>query len=225
MWPDRLAAEARWPVVVRARFIALEGGEASGKSTQVRRLAVRLGAVQTREPGGTSLGARIRAVLLDPDNRVADRTEALLMAADRAQHVAEVVGPELAAGRHVVTDRYAASSLAYQGFGRGLPLDEVRELSLWATGGRWPDLTVLLDVPFELAVQRQQGPPDRLEAAGEDFHRRVIDGFRSLAAEDPDRWVVIDGTKDPDAVESEIWSIVCTRWPELATVEDSVGRT
>jgi dTMP kinase len=224
MRPDRLAAEAGRAVVVRARFIALEGGEASGKSTQVRRLAARLGAVQTREPGGTSLGARIRAVLLDPDNRVADRTEALLMAADRAQHVTEVVAPELAAGRHVVTDRYAGSSLAYQGFGRGLPLDQVRELSHWATGGLWPDLTVLLDVPFELAVRRQQGTPDRLEAAGEDFHRRVIDGFRSLAAEDPDRWMVVDGTKDPDAVESEIWSIVCARWPELATVSDSVSR-
>jgi dTMP kinase len=198
-----------------ARFVALEGGEASGKSTQVRRLAARMGAVQTREPGGTPVGARIRAVLLDPANRVADRTEALLMAADRAQHVAEVVRPELAAGRHVVTDRYAGSSLAYQGFGRGLPLDEVRQLSHWASGGLWPDLTVLLDVPFELAAERQVGAPDRLEAAGDDFHRRVVEGFRSLAAAEPDRWVVVDGARAPDEVEAEIWSAVCARWPTL----------
>jgi dTMP kinase len=208
---------------VTARFIAFEGGEASGKSTQARRLAARLGAVATREPGGTSVGARIRAVLLDPDNHLADRAEALLMAADRAQHVAEVVRPELAAGRHVVTDRYAGSSLAYQGFGRGLPVDEVRELSQWATGGLWPDLVVLLDVPFELACERQTGARDRLEAAGEDFHRQVIDGFRSLAAEDPDHWVVVDGTQDPDVVEASIWSIVCGRWPELAEAAERRG--
>lgn len=205
-------------------FVALEGGEASGKSTQVRRLAARLGAVQTREPGGTPIGARIRAVLLDPANRMADRTEALLMAADRAQHVAEVVRPELAAGRHVVTDRYAGSSLAYQGFGRGLPLEEVRQLSHWASGGLWPDLTVLLDVPFELAAQRQVGTLDRLEAAGEDFHRRVVEGFRALAAAEPDRWVVVDGTRAPDEVEADIWSAVCARWPDLAADDAPTDR-
>jgi dTMP kinase len=188
----------------RGRFIALEGGEASGKSTQVARLAMRLSAVQTREPGGTEAGAQMRAILLDPSSRLADRAEALLMAADRAQHVAAVVRPALDEGRHVVTDRYAGSSLAYQGFGRGLPLDEVRWLSTWASGGLWPDLTVVLHVPFEDARRRQSGDLDRFEAAGEVFHRRVIEGFRTLAADDPDRWLVVDGTCPPDDVADTI---------------------
>jgi len=199
------------------RFIAFEGGEACGKSTQAARLAVRLGAVLTREPGGTPLGARLRAVLLDPETRLVDRAEALLMAADRAQHVAEVIRPELAAGRHVVTDRYAGSSLAYQGFGRGLPVDEVRRLSDWAADGLWPDLTLLLDVPLDLAAERQAGGrPDRLEAAGDDFHARVAEGFRTLAAEDRDRWVVVDGTLGIDEVEAMIWTAVTDRLPDLA---------
>jgi dTMP kinase len=207
----------------KGRFIALEGGEASGKSTQVSRLAERLGAVQTREPGGTPFGAQVRAVLLDPSSDLADRAETLLLAADRAQHVAEVVQPALDAGRHVVTDRYAGSSLAYQGFGRGLPLDEVLWLSSWATDGLWPDLTVLLDVPFEQAADRQSGRLDRLEGAGEDFHRQVIEGFRSLAAGDPERWVTIDGTGTPDEVATTIWSAVCGRWPELRS--DGAGQS
>jgi dTMP kinase len=175
--------------------------------------------VLTREPGGTPLGARLRAVLLDPETRLVDRAEALLMAADRAQHVADVIRPELAAGRHVVTDRYAGSSLAYQGFGRGLPLDEVRHLSEWASKGLWPDLTLLLDVPLEQAARRQTaGRPDRLESAGDAFHQRVIDGFRALAAEDRDRWVVVDGTLGIDEVEAMIWTEVAARFPELAAV-------
>jgi dTMP kinase len=199
------------------RFIAFEGGEACGKSTQAARLAARLGAVLTREPGGTPIGARLRAVLLDPGTRLVDRAEALLMAADRAQHVAEVIRPELAAGRHVVTDRYAGSSLAYQGFGRGLPVDEVRRLSDWAASGLWPDLTVLLDVPLAAAAERQVGGrPDRLEAAGDEFHERVAAGFRTLAAEDRDRWVVVDGTLGIDEVEAMIWTAVTDRLPDLA---------
>lgn len=200
----------------RGRFLAFEGGEASGKSTQSARLATRLDAVLTREPGGTPAGAQLRGVLLDPATQLVDRAEALLLAADRAQHVAEVIAPALAAGRHVVTDRYAGSSLAYQGFGRGLPLDEVRHLSEWASGGLWPDLTLLLDVPLELAAERQTGRPDRLEAAGRDFHRRVGDGFRELAAQSGDGWVVVDGTLEPDEVEKLVWSAVVERLPDLA---------
>jgi len=201
---------------VRGRFLAFEGGEASGKSTQATRLAARLDALLTREPGGTAVGARLRQVLLDPATRLDDRTEALLMAADRAQHVAEVVEPALASGRHVVTDRYAGSSLAYQGFGRGLALDEVRRLSEWATGGLWPDVTVLLDVPLELAASRLTGRPDRLEAAGAEFHRRVGEGFRQLAREHGDSWVVVDGTLGPDEVERRVWAAVVARCPEIS---------
>lgn len=202
----------------RGRFLAFEGGEASGKSTQSARLAARLDAILTREPGGTAAGALLRGVLLDPATQLVDRTEALLMAADRAQHVAEVVEPALEAGRHVVTDRYVGSSLAYQGFGRGLPVDEVRLLSEWATSGLWPDLTLLLDVPVELAAARQTGRPDRFEAAGGDFHRRVGDGFRALAAECGDSWVVVDGTLGPDDVEKLVWSAVVEHLPDLANL-------
>jgi len=186
---------------VTGRFIAFEGGEGCGKSTQSRMLADALDAVLTREPGGTSLGAAMRALLLDPATQNLDpRTEALLMAADRAQHVAEVIRPALDAGRVVVTDRYAASSMAYQGYGRGLPLAEVRDLSTWAADGIWPDLTILLDVPLEAAVARLDRALDRFEQEDASFHQRVADGFRAMAAEEPGRWVVIDGTLPVDEV-------------------------
>lgn len=199
-----------------ARFVAFEGGEASGKSTQAARLAERIGAVLTREPGGTLVGTALRAILLDPETCVSDRAEALLLAADRAQHVDELIRPALAAGRHVVTDRYIGSSLAYQGFGRGLALEEVRGMSIWATDGLWPDVVVLLDVPLDVAAGRQEGRPDRLEAAGFEFHRRVSEGFRELAAAEPDLWVVLDGTPGPDEVEKAVWSALTDRLPDLA---------
>jgi dTMP kinase len=183
-------------------WVALEGGEGSGKSTQARLLADRLGALLTREPGGTAIGGRIRSLLLDPETRgMDDRAEALLMAADRAQHVAEVVEPALAGGRHVVSDRSGWSSLAYQGWGRGLDVDTLRSLSTWASGGRWPDLAILIDVDPATARSRMAGLPDRLEAAGEAFHARVADGFKELAAAEPDRWRVVDGSASVDDVE------------------------
>ncbi|MBI2710813.1 MAG: dTMP kinase [Actinobacteria bacterium] len=194
------------------RFVAFEGGEGSGKSTQAKRLADRLGAVLTREPGGTAVGARIRSLVLDPATTgLADRAEALLMAADRAQHVEQVVRPALAAGRDVVTDRFFGSSLAYQGFGRGLPVGDLRRLSLWATAGLEPDLVVLLDVPEEVAVARLTAAPDRVEAAGAEFHRAVRAGFRELAREHADRWVVVDGTPAPAEVEASVLAVVCER--------------
>lgn len=200
-----------------ARLIAFEGGEGSGKSTQAARLAERLGALLTREPGGTLVGAEIRRLLLDPaTERLHHRAEALLMAADRAQHVAEVIRPALAAGRHVVTDRYIGSSLAYQGHGRGLPIEDVRRLSEWATGGLWPDVVVLLDMSYEAASTRMGHEPDRLEAVGEEFHRRVTVGFRELAAADPARWAVIDGSLPSDDVETAVWAAVLDRLPDLA---------
>lgn len=192
----------------RGRFIALEGGEACGKSTQAARLAQRLGAVLTREPGGTAFGERVRDILLDVSTVGLDpRAEALLMAAARAQHVAEVVEPALAAGRDVVTDRYAHSSLAYQGFGRGLDLDEVRRLTDFATRCLWPDLVILLDVPADVAHARR-GVPDRFETEDAGFHERVVTGFRTLAAMEPERWVVVPATGTVDEVAESVWKVV-----------------
>jgi len=200
--------------MARGRLIAFEGGEAAGKSTQAARLAADLGAVLTREPGGTELGNRIREIVLDPAvPLVAPVTEALLMAADRAQHVAEVIEPALAAGADVVTDRYIPSSLAYQGYGRGLDVEELRRLSAWASGGVDADLVVLLDVPPSVAAERIEGR-DRVGAAGDEFHARVADGYRQLAADDPARWVVVDGVGSIDEVGTRVRDAV-EKW--LAT--------
>jgi dTMP kinase len=197
---------------VRGRFIAIEGGEGSGKSTQAARLASTRGALLTREPGGTHIGRAIRALVLDGGDAVlADRAEALLLAADRAQHVAEVVEPALAAGRDVVTDRFAGSTFAYQGYGRGLPLDELHRLSEWATAGLSPDVIVLIEVPDDVAKQRMARALDRVERAGGEFHRRVAEGFRALAKDDPDRWVVVDGVGTEDEVAQRITAAVAAK--------------
>lgn len=192
------------------RFVVFEGGEASGKSTQAALLAGRLGAVLTREPGGTGLGARIRSIVLglDGDGCAVDpRAEALLMAADRAQHVAEVIRPALARGDTVVSDRFTGSTLAYQGYARGLDVGELAQLSSWATGGLEPDVVVLLDVAAAEAAARMNRSLDRMEAAGADFHRRVAEGYRALAAADP-RWVVVDGSGPVDDVAARVLSAV-----------------
>lgn len=194
----------------RGVLVAVEGGEGSGKSTQAALLAARLGALLTREPGGTEVGERIRDLLLDPDSGTAidPRTEALLMAAARAQHVAEVIAPALAEGRTVVTDRYVGSSLAYQGYGRGLAVAEVAALSRFAVQGAVADVVVLLRVPEEVAHSRLTGRPDRMEALGSEFHRRVADGFVELAGADPGRWRVVSGTGSTDEVAQRIWDAV-----------------
>ena len=189
----------------RGMYVALEGWEASGKSTQAELLATRLDAVLTREPGGTPLGRRIRDMLLGDGPVPSDRTEALLFAADRAQHVAEVVAPALAAGRHVVTDRSYGSTLAYQGFGRGQSLDELTELVMWASQGILPDLVVVLDVPLVDADDRLGNDRDRLERESARFARRVHAGFGELAAADPGRWVVVDGSGDVETVAALVW--------------------
>lgn len=194
--------------MTRGVFVAFEGGEACGKSTQAALLASRLDAVLTREPGGTPLGEEIRSLLLHVDHAVDPRAEALLMAAARAQHVHEVIEPALSAGRHVVTDRFTASSLAYQGYGRGLPLDDVASLSRVATGGLEPDVYVLLDLAPDVAAARRSRAHDRMEAAGDDFHRRVRDGFLALAAAAPDRWLVLDGSGSVDDVAAAVLSHV-----------------
>jgi dTMP kinase len=204
---------------VTGRFIALEGGEGSGKSTQARRLGERLGpsALLTFEPGDSPLGAEVRRLLLDsPELDITPRAEALLMAADRAQHVIEVIEPALADGRTVVCDRFAGSSIAYQGHGRQLPATEIEQLSRWATLDRWPDLVLLLEVPPAAAASRLDRARDRLESAGDAFHRRVHDGFLLQAMEDPERWAVIDGTGTEDEVAEAIWQVVTIRFPDIA---------
>jgi len=204
---------------VTGHFIAFEGGEGSGKSTQARRLAERLGsrALFTFEPGGSPLGAEVRRLLLDsPDLEITDRAEALLMAADRAQHVVEVIQPALETGTTVITDRFAGSSVAYQGHGRQLDATEVERLSRWATDGLWPDLVVLLEVSPRDADRRLTRAKDRVESAGEPFHARVHDGFLVQAMADPDRWVIIDGTASEDEVAARIWEVISIRFPDLA---------
>jgi len=196
-----------------ARFIAFEGGEGCGKSTQARLLADRIDALLTREPGGTPIGAEIRGIVLAAeDNGLVDRAEALLMAADRAQHVATVVRPALDIGRHVVTDRYLPSSVAYQGDGRGLGADVVRRLSLWATEDLQPDLVVLLTVTDTEARARIGGTGrDRLEKAGRALHEAVARSYEAQAAADPDRWVVVDGGGTVAEVRTRVDAAVRSR--------------
>jgi dTMP kinase len=195
-------------------FVVLEGGDASGKSTQARLLAERLRAVghqvvETFEPGATAAGAAIRAVLLDGDGPVDPTTEALLMAGDRAQEIAEVIRPALAGGADVVSDRYVPSSLAYQGVARGLGVEQIEKLNRWATGGLEPDVVVVLDVDEATARARRAGPSDRLERAGAEFHAAVRDAYRDLAG---DRgWVVLDGNADVEVVADRVWDAVADR--------------
>jgi len=194
----------------RGRLVALEGIDGCGKSTQARILAERLDAVSTFEPGATPLGAALRHLLLGRDGvPVAIRAEALMMAADRAQHVADVITPALDAGRWVVTDRYSASTLAYQGYGRGLDPGELEALVGWATGGLRPDLTVLFDLPVPVAAARRSGTgDDRMEAEGLAFQQRVADGFLALAAQGGDAWLVVDATEPVESVAAAVWDAV-----------------
>ena len=192
-------------------FLAVEGGEGAGKSTQVALLAAWLTeqgreVVVTREPGGTALGAAVRALLLEPGHVVSPRAEALLYAADRAQHVAEVVRPALDRGAVVITDRYVDSSLAYQGAGRALETAEVARLSRWATAGLRPDLVLLLDVDPAVGLARagRAGQLDRIEQESLEFHRRVRQGFLDLAAADPGRYLVLGAGSPPEQVATAV---------------------
>lgn len=187
-------------------YIAFEGAEGCGKSTHAERLAAQLGALLTQETGGTAIGARLRAILHDVDvTDLDDRAEALIVAADRAQHLATVVEPALATGRDVVSDRSVYSTLAYQGYGRGIDLDDLRRINDWAIGGLWPDHVILLDAPAEVLAERLRGRQlDRFELAGADFHRRVAEGFREMAERDPERWSVIDAAGDPATVAASV---------------------
>jgi dTMP kinase len=198
----------------RGVFIAFEGGDGAGKSTQARLLADWLEeaghrVVLTREPGGTPFGVDVRELVLHGDH-VIPRAEALLFAADRAHHVETLVLPALRRGEVVITDRFVDSSIAYQGSGRDLGADEVRELNRWATGGLVPALTVLLDLPAGEGRVRRGGVHDRLESESADFHNAVRDRFLALAGADPDRYLVLDGQLPPEQVHRLIWARVAT---------------
>ena len=188
----------------RGKYIAFEGWEASGKSTQARLLSQRLDAVLTREPGGTALGLAIRGLLLGNGPAPTERAEALLFAADRAQHLAEIVEPALAEGRDVITDRSYGSTLAYQGYGRGQSIEELMRLVEWTSGGLLPDLVVLLTVAVDTADDRLGDQRDRMESEDSDFATRVVEGFTALAEADPDRWVVVDGAGSIEEVAARV---------------------
>src|SRR5665811_379609 len=188
----------------RGLFIALEGGDGAGKSTQARLLRAWLEGlghtvVVTREPGGTEFGRTVRELVLHGDH-VAPRAEALLFAADRAHHVETLIRPALARGEVVITDRYMDSSIAYQGAGRDLGVEEVRELNVWATGGLVPALTVLIDLSAAVGRARRGGVHDRLEAEADEFHGAVREHFLALAEADPDRYLVVDGERSPEEI-------------------------
>jgi len=203
-------------------LITLEGPDGAGKSTQARMLAERLrGAVRevvsTREPGGTELGERIRAVLLDASAESHDAlSDALLFNAARSRHVSEVIGPALARGAIVVCDRFADSSLAYQGYGGGVPLDALRALASVSIGDTTPDRTVLIDVSVRAGLgRRSAGQSEGLNRFETDesqhdsaFHQRVRDGYLELARQEPRRWRIVDGSADPERVAEAIWSAV-----------------
>jgi dTMP kinase len=200
--PDARETSSRHPGL----FIAFEGGEGAGKTTQARSIAIWLreqgyDVVTTHEPGATKIGMRLRALLLDTSQvGMSAQAEALLYAADRAEHVAKVIDPALTRGAVVITDRYIDSSLAYQGSGRGIPRADIARLNSWATDGRMPDLTVLLDMDPVAGLSRHVRSADRLESEPAEFHRRVRHGFLMLAHSDPDRYLVLDAAAPPGQV-------------------------
>jgi dTMP kinase len=195
------------------RYIAFEGVEGCGKSTHVKRLANHLDALVTREPGGTVIGTTLREIMANTANtHLSPRAEALLMSADRAQHLHELVVPTLESGRHVVSDRSVYSSLAYQGYGRQLDLAQLRQFNDFAINSRWPDLVVYLRVDLAAVRARlQKRDTDRFEREDDAFFRRVMNGFDELAQREPDRWLVIDATPPKDELELIIRRAVCDR--------------
>ncbi len=205
-------------------FITFEGPEGSGKSTQARLLAEWLrdrgvDVLLTREPGGTPVGDRIRSILLDPRlDHLSPEAEVLLFSASRAQHVRTLIRPALEAGRVVICDRYADSTYAYQGYGRGLPLEDLQAITRFATGGLKPDLTLLIDVPVEIGLRRKRGGSgkddwNRMEQERLAYHRRVREGYLKLAEQEPQRWVVLDGRTPLHELQEHIRALITQRLP------------
>jgi dTMP kinase len=200
---------------VRGVFITFEGGDGSGKSTQSRRLAKRLQAegrqvLLLREPGGTKLGEKVRKVLLERKHPIQPEAELLLFLAARAELVRDVIRPALARGEVVLCDRFSDSTLAYQGYGRGLDIESLTQLDVWATGGLVPDLTVLLDVPVEVGRAHVGKDADAIEREDNAFHERVRRGFLTIAAEAPDRFLVLDATRNKADVSADVWRRIVT---------------
>lgn len=213
-----LAQSQDAPLTTTGAFIVFEGGDGAGKSTQIRLLRgviERAGhdVVVTREPGGTSLGEQIRELLLDPERDVSAPAEALLYAAARAQHVADVIQPHLAKGAVVLSDRFVDSSIVYQGTARALGDDQIAELNRWATGGLTPDLVVLMDIDPKEGLRRAEATsiPDRLESAGADFHRAVRQAYLRRAEADPDRYLVVDASASVESLHHRIAAAVLER--------------
>ena len=204
-------------MAARGVFITFEGGDGSGKSTQIQSVRDWFESrgrevIVTREPGGTELGTEIRRLVQNGPEDVDARTEALLYAADRAYHVATVIAPALERGAVVLGDRYIDSSLAYQGAARSLGVDEIASLSAWATQGLYPSLTFLLDLPPEVGARRRTDAPDRMERESMDFHERVRHEYLRLADAEPERIVVIDAVGTVDEVFSEIRGVLVERF-------------
>lgn len=207
------------PVPRPGFFVAFEGGEGAGKSTQVRLLADSLTdqgreVLTTFEPGDTEVGRQLRQILLGHQTGDIDpRTEALLYAADRAEHVASVVAPALAAGSVCITDRYIDSSIAYQGAGRTLDPADIEYISRWASSGLWPDLTIVLDIDPAVGLTRFDTPADRLESEPLAFHQRVREHFLALSSRNPERYLVLDATAPVDVVAVAVRDAVLGRLP------------
>jgi dTMP kinase len=208
--PDPVHLNGHAPAPVSGRLIAFEGGEGSGKTTQARLISIWLrelgyDVVTTHEPGATKIGMRLRALLLDTSSTgMSPHAEALMYAADRAEHVASVIAPALDRGAIVITDRYVDSSLAYQGAGRNLQVEDIARFNWWATGGRTPDLTVLLDMDPIAGLNRRTRSADRLEAEPAEFHLRVRGGFLALARAEPERYLLLDAARPPGEVTRDI---------------------
>ena len=215
-------------MAARGMFITFEGGDGSGKSTQIQSVRDWFESrgrevIVTREPGGTELGTEIRRLVQNGPEDVDARTEALLYAADRAYHVATVIRPALERGAVVLGDRYIDSSLAYQGAARSLGVDEIASLSAWATQGLYPSLTSLLDLPPEVGARRRTDAPDRMERESMDFHERVRHEYLRLADAEPERIVVIDAVGTVDEVFSEIRGVLVERFDGgSSTIDEAV---